>query len=188
MLRIALLASAIVGITLATGCKSVEGSNKGEKQANVREVRDTALADLYKQKPAAKGEVEGAAGYAVFTNIGINLFVVASGNGYGCVTNNKTNHVTYMKMREVGVGIGLGAKDFRAVIIFTDAAVMKKFVDSGWEFGGEADAAAKSGDSGDAAAGAASVGGMIIYQLTDAGLALQATVSGTKYWKDDELN
>jgi hypothetical protein len=27
-----------------------------------------------------------------------------------------------------------------------------------------------------------------IYQLTESGLALQATVKGTKYWKDDALN
>ena len=40
----------------------------------------------------------------------------------------------------------------------------------------------------------AAVGGEItasnvtIYQLTETGLALQATVKGTKYWKDDNLN
>jgi hypothetical protein len=30
--------------------------------------------------------------------------------------------------------------------------------------------------------------GITIYQLTESGLALQATVKGTKYWKDDALN
>lgn len=40
----------------------------------------------------------------------------------------------------------------------------------------------------------ASVGGeavldkISIYQLTESGLALQATVKGTKYWLDEELN
>lgn len=38
------------------------------------------------------------------------------------------------------------------------------------------------------AAGAATAGGMEIYQFTESGLALQATVQGTKYWKDSELN
>jgi hypothetical protein len=27
-----------------------------------------------------------------------------------------------------------------------------------------------------------------IYQMTDTGVALQATVAGTKYWKDKDLN
>jgi hypothetical protein len=30
--------------------------------------------------------------------------------------------------------------------------------------------------------------GVWVYQLTDQGLALEATVKGTKYWKDAALN
>ena len=30
--------------------------------------------------------------------------------------------------------------------------------------------------------------GVELYQLTANGLALQVTIQGTKYWKDDELN
>jgi len=29
---------------------------------------------------------------------------------------------------------------------------------------------------------------MEIYQFTESGIALQATIAGTKYWKDKELN
>jgi hypothetical protein len=69
---------------------------------------------------------------------------------------------------------------------------MKKFVESGWQFGGEADATAKSGKEGGSASKEAGVDTganlFVIYQLTDAGVALQATVAGTKYWKDKELN
>ena len=53
------------------------------------------------------------------------------------------------------------------------------------------DAAAKTGDKGGAASGTATVKniqGMEIYQFTKHGLALQATVQGTKYWRDDKLN
>ena len=178
----------VLGVTVLAGCKSVEGTTVEEKRGNVLKMRDATLDELYKEKAAAKGEIADAAGYAVFTNVGINLFVVASGNGYGVVTNSKTDEVTYMNMREVGVGIGMGAKDFRAIFIFKDAKVMDEFIESGWDFGGDADAAAKSEDSGDAVASQISAQGVTIYQLTDHGLALQATLMGTKYWKDDELN
>ena len=50
------------------------------------------------------------------------------------------------------------------------------------------DAAAKASDKGAAVGGEAVLGGITIYQLTKSGLALQATVKGTKYWKDDDLN
>ena len=61
---------------------------------------------------------------------------------------------------------------------------MDEFIESGWDFGGDADAAAKSEDSGDAAASQVSVQGVTIYQLTDQGLALQSTLMGTKYWNE----
>jgi hypothetical protein len=32
------------------------------------------------------------------------------------------------------------------------------------------------------------VDNIIIYQLTETGLALQATIKGTKYWQDGSLN
>ena len=37
-------------------------------------------------------------------------------------------------------------------------------------------------------AGVTAVPGTSIYQITDAGLALQATLQGTKFWADEDLN
>jgi hypothetical protein len=54
--------------------------------------------------------------------------------------------------------------------------------------GSSTDLAAKAGDQGSAGAAAATRGGMEIYQFTESGVSLQATVSGTKYWKDSKLN
>ncbi|MGK0501004.1 MAG: hypothetical protein ACJAYG_002658, partial [Oceanicoccus sp.] len=34
----------------------------------------------------------------------------------------------------------------------------------------------------------ATIGDITVYQLTENGLALQAMVKGTKYWKDKDLN
>jgi hypothetical protein len=65
---------------------------------------------------------------------------------------------------------------------------MNRFVEQGWAFGGQADAAAKASDKGAAVGGELTVDNVTIYQLTEAGLALQATLKGTKYWKDDSLN
>lgn len=65
---------------------------------------------------------------------------------------------------------------------------MQGFVTHGWEVGGHADAAAKAGDKGGALAGEILLDGVTVYQLTENGLALQATVKGTKYWRDSELN
>jgi lipid-binding SYLF domain-containing protein len=110
------------------------------------------------------------------------------GGGYGVVENKRLKKSVYMKMGEAGIGLGLGAKDFRVVMIFKTQESLDNFIDNGWEFGGHADAAAKAGDRGAAVGGEAMVNGLTIYQFTESGLTLQATFKGTKFWKDDELN
>jgi len=174
---------------IVAGCSGPEGATVGEKRADVLKTRNDMLAELYEEKPETKAKIAEATGYGTFSNINVNLFLASTGNGYGIVHNNGTGEDTYMRMAMVGVGLGLGVKDFRAVIIFKNADALNTFVDKGWEFGGHADAAAKSGDKGSAASVAGEVtGDMEIYLFTKSGIALQATVAGTKYWKDKKLN
>jgi len=66
---------------------------------------------------------------------------------------------------------------------------LENFINSGWEFGGQSTAAAKTGDGGGSLEGAVSVSeGVWMYQMTDKGLALELTGKGTKYFKNDDLN
>ncbi len=154
-------------------------------------MRDSVLAELYKMKPEAKAKIAKAAGYAVFTNVGVNVIFASFAGGKGIVVEDGvlSDTETFMKMGSAGVGLGLGIKDFRAVFVFSDKEKLRAFVEKGWDFSGQADAAAKSDDKGAALAGAGSVvPGVDVYQITKNGLALQATLQGTKYWKDKDLN
>jgi lipid-binding SYLF domain-containing protein len=83
----------------------------------------------------------------------------------------------------------LGVKDFRGVFVFTTQEALTKFIDQGWTGQAQADAAAKAGQKGGAFAEAVEVApGIKFYQITENGLAIQATIQGTKFWKDSELN
>ena len=94
-----------------------------------------------------------------------------------------------MKMISAGAGLGAGVKDFRAIFVFETAKALENFTSSGWDASAQADAAAKTGNAGGAYSGASSVApGVWVYQITKKGLALQATLQGTKYYKDDDLN
>ncbi|MFA5026970.1 MAG: YSC84-related protein [Candidatus Methylomirabilota bacterium] len=179
---------AVVALVLCTGCATTKGSTPGEKRAAVQKMRQEVLADLYRIKPAVRGFVQAAPGYAVFSNANVNIIFASFGGGYGVVRDAAKGRDVYMKMGEVGIGLGLGVKDFRAVFVFHDRATMDRFINSGWEFGAHADAAAKASDKGGAVGGEVVVDNITIYQLTESGLALQATVKGTRYWKDDDLN
>jgi len=199
-----------------------KGDSNAEKKANVRKQRDEMLNQLYATNPDMKARLKKAAGYATFKQTEMNLFLLASGNGYGVLRDNQARKDIFMRMGSLGGGVGLGVKDVRVIFVFNDAKVMQQFVAEGWQFGGKADASAKYQDTGvsaeqnvkgnvnftdgtvsagsstDARAGTeksdassaatATRGAMEIYQFTESGVSLQATVSGTKYWQDSDLN
>jgi lipid-binding SYLF domain-containing protein len=173
---------------LIIGCATTKGTTPKDKRQAILDMKKDTLSDLYKVRPQAKSQIANAPGYAVFSDANVNVIFASFGGGYGVVKNNKTGKHTYMKMGELGIGLGLGVKDFRAIFIFHDEDTMNHFIDSGWEFGGQADAAAKASDKGAAVGGEVLLDNITIYQLTESGLALQATVKGTKYWKDEALN
>jgi lipid-binding SYLF domain-containing protein len=170
-------------------CATPKGVTKQDQRDYALNMKDETLVKLYETKPETKEMVKKAAGYGVFSNIGSYLFLVSTGSGYGVVVDNSSGRKTYMKMAQVGAGLGLGIKDFKIVFIFKNRKVLNDFIEKGWEFGGQADAAAKSGEKGAAVGGEIYIeSDIIIYQITEAGVALQATIGGTKYWKDKELN
>jgi lipid-binding SYLF domain-containing protein len=188
----AAIALSALALPVTAGLFGPKGETNEDKRAVVRKDGEEILAKLYAAHPEAKDKIQKAAGYGTFNNKNMNLFLLSSGHGYGMVVDNKSKKETFMAMGSLGGGVGLGAKDLSVVFIFKTPEVMNKFVESGWQFGGEADATAKAGEKGGAAAKEAGVdtGANLfeIYQLTDKGVALQATVAGTKYWKDSKLN
>jgi lipid-binding SYLF domain-containing protein len=163
--------------------------SKAEKQrAHIMEMRADVLEKLYEQDSGYKKKISRAAGYAVFSNVGINLIFASVAGGSGVVEDEHGN-LTYMKMASAGIGLGLGVKDFRGIFIFYDEDKLETFIDKGWDFSGQADVAAKSGEKGGEASGAVNISeGVEIVQITENGIALQATLQGTKYWKDKDLN
>jgi len=163
--------------------------DKAQKQAEVRKTVNETLNRLYKLQPASKAAIEKAAGCAVFSNFGMKIFVAGSGTGKGIAVNNATKKETFMKMIELQAGLGFGVKKFRLVWVFLTDAALNGFINSGWELGTQATAAAKYDDKGGGVAGAVAISKDIwLYQLTDDGLAVELTAKGTKYYKDDDLN
>ena len=160
-----------------------------EKRQSVRKSVNATLEKLYQLEPSAKAAVENNAGYAVFNNFGAKILVAGGGKGKGLAFNNESKKEVFMGMAEVQAGIGFGIKEFSVVFVFVTEEALNTFVNDGWEFGGQATAAATDDVSGGAIAGAVSVSpGVWMYQITKKGLALEATVKGTRYYKDGDLN
>jgi lipid-binding SYLF domain-containing protein len=160
-----------------------------QEKADIRKMVNETLNRLYKLQPGAKSAISKSAGYAVFNNFGTKILVVGGGTGKGILFDKKNGKEVFMKMIEAQAGLGMGVKKFSVIFVFDKQSNVDGFVNSGWEFGGQATAAAKMGEEGGAFAGAMSVSpGVWMYQLTDDGLAVELTGKGTKYYKDDDLN
>jgi hypothetical protein len=131
-----------------------DGDKKERQREEVRSIARTTIEDLYRLQPKARAELEKAAGYAVFSNFGLKIFVGGGGSGNGVAFDRD------------------------------------RFIDSGWELGGQTTLSAKlSGEGGSLFTGALSVRpGVWLYQLSGDGLAADLTAKGTKYYRNKSLN
>ena len=183
-IRMLIVFSLVLVAALTASAKSKE-----EKQAEARKKADATLAKLYKAQPSAQAAIKSAVGYAVFSTSGAKILIAGGGKGSGIAVDNASKKVTYMKLREIQAGLGMGVKKFSTIFVFKSKKAFDDFANGGREFGGQTTAAAKSGDGGGSLQGATMVGDDVwVYQLTDKGLALELTVKNTKYSKDDDLN
>jgi lipid-binding SYLF domain-containing protein len=187
-MRFKIIAS-ILGVALLSATTCFAADDEEKKREKSRKMATEVLNDLYKKEPASKAAIEKAAGYAVFDNMGVNVLLLSTARGSGLAVNSKTKQETFMKMVSAGGGLGIGVKDYNVVFVFENEKALAQFLDSGWSGSGQADAAAKASDKGGAYSGAMEVApGVWVYQITKNGLALQLTLQGTKYYKDDKLN
>jgi lipid-binding SYLF domain-containing protein len=177
----------LLGTLLLAACMN-NGGSVAQKRQSVQNMRDRVLSELYQQKPDVRAQIQSAPGYAVFSNANVNLIFASVGGGYGILHDRSTGRDTYLKMGELGLGFGLGVKDFRAVLVFHTRDALRRFQDYGVSVGAGADAAAVTSDQGGAIGGELNFDNITVYQITESGLALQATLKGTRYWPDPALN
>ena len=160
-----------------------------EQRQDILIKNQAILKQLYEVQPKAKELIEKSVGYATFSNFGMKILIAGGGTGSGVVINKANKKPIFMNMAEVQAGLGIGIKSFQNIFVFETEAAMNDFVNSGWTFGGQVTAAAKYEKDGSAYQDATVVApGVLMYQLTDSGLAAEITGKGTKYYKNTDLN
>ena len=160
-----------------------------QQRQDILKKNEDILKQLYAAQPKAKELIEKSIGYATFSNFGMKILIAGGGTGSGVVMHKDGAKPVYMNMAEVQAGLGIGIKSFQNIFVFQTQTALNDFVNSGWTFGGQVTAAAKYENNGDAYQDATLVApGVLMYQLTDSGLAAEITGKGTKYYKNTDLN
>jgi lipid-binding SYLF domain-containing protein len=174
---------------VACSTTPISKSDKEDQQDSVRDMANQTLAQLYTKHPAAKDVIAKAAGYAVFSDFGFKVWTLGGARGKGVAVNNSHMRDIFMEMLEFQPGMGFGASRFRVVFVFETLDAFNSFVDSGWEAGANAMAAAKTKTEGGALAGSVTVSkGVKMYQLDEEGLIVGVSLTAAKYYRDKELN
>ena len=165
---------------------AVSGEEVTPEQARseIDQMAAAALDRLFKESAPAKQQYEQSAGYAVFDTRKFS-FMITTGVGAGVAVDKKSGQRTYMKMATGGANLGAGAEFFQLIFLFPTTETMQEFVTNGWSAGSDVDA--KSGKEG-MGLGVRLANGVIVHELSKSGLALSATLTGTRYWLDEKLN
>jgi lipid-binding SYLF domain-containing protein len=171
-----------------TVVETAESVTKKESPEETRHKIDSmaksTLSRLFAENSGAKQLYEQSYGHAVFDTRKFS-FIITSGFGAGVAVDKANGKRAYMKMATGGVNVGLGGEFFQLVMLFENKRAFDEFVSEGFEAGSSASAVAGSDSAG---VQARFVDGLAVYQLTEKGLKLAADITGTKYWKDDDLN
>lgn len=167
-------------LCLMTATALAADVNKVEKErGEIQELSAKALRGLYEKDPAAKGVIENSYAYATLSNTGIKLGLFGDAHGRGLAVNNATGEKVYMRMKEMG--LGLGVKEYDLIFVISTEEAWKSFISGDIKFASSAEASASDGVTGDSMAGASIAGkGIWVYQITKKGLALEASIKGTK--------
>ena len=160
-----------------------------EQRRQINELHDKTLQKLYAKYPHARRVIGNCYAYATLSNSGVKILFVGSSHGRGLAYNNQTGETVYLRMNELSAGLGLGAKEYNLVFLLNTRDAWENFIVGKTRFGAGAQASADDGYSGGTIEGAEYVApGVWVFQMTTKGLALEATLKGTKIYKDKKLN
>ena len=160
-----------------------------KQREEIDELSAKALARLYEKVPSAERVIENCYAYATLSNTGVKLGLFGDAHGRGLAVNNETGETLYMRMKEMGLGIGLGVKEYDLIFVIGTETAWNSFISGDIKFASAAEAAASDGVAGDSMEGASiAAKGVWVYQITKKGLTLDASIKGTKIYPDKKLN
>ncbi|MEK6205638.1 MAG: hypothetical protein N2B02_08425 [Amylibacter sp.] len=158
-----------------------------ETRAKLDKMENEVLARLLLENSEAARAHELSAGYAAFDMRRISVFPLSAGYGRGVAVSSPDGARTYMQMGTGGVGaaFGIGGFESQFVILFVTPCDFERFAINGYD--ASADAGALLGTES-TTTDVKFTDGRTTFVLSKTGWRVNANTSGTKYWKDTDLN
>jgi lipid-binding SYLF domain-containing protein len=174
-----------VGGTIKDTAETITGNNDPlQTKRDIDAVALKTVNTITSQSKDALELFEKSYGYAVFDSRKASI-LITTGKGIGVAVRKDNGARTYMHVASAGVNVGAGIQFYQGLFLFENKAAFDAFVNNGWQ--ADATAGATLGKTS-LEAQAKFTNGMAYYQISDTGIMLDANLTGTKYWKSEELN
>jgi len=188
-------AALFLSLTFLAGCQSTGKDGKpltpielSQKREATIKMAKAGLDALLKQNSAVKKEIDGAAGYAVFSTTNINVVLIVVARGEGVLYDKRRNEPIFMEALKTGEGLGAGYQDQYQVVIFKTPKAIDQFLLTsidGQRGGMDIDANFSAGSGGVIRSFNPDI---TFYTVGLSGYDLQANYGGTLYLVDQQLN
>jgi hypothetical protein len=181
-------ASCALALTILSGCLGPPGGPVEEQRANAMKMREETLAELYTREPGIEPVAKSALADVTMSGGSLHLGLISLASAYVVVMDHATGKPVHDCFFRFGIGPGIAAKSYRAVVLISDKDVLEKVKDSPWLFGFLVEASFRFGSFGGSLGDAYAFGtGTHSYYWTKNGFALEAAALLGKDWHDGDL-
>ena len=189
------MALSLCAILFLTGCQSTGKDGKPLSQDQIIQKREatiqmaqTGLDSLIKQDPKVKGEIDKAAGYAVFNTTNINVVLLVLARGEGVLYDKRRKEPVFMQDVKTGEGLGAGYQTQYQIVIFKTTSAIDQFLLAsidGQQGGLDVEANFSAGSGGTIRSFNPNI---TFYTVGLSGYDLQANYGGALFLVDQQLN
>lgn len=111
------IVSAAVILSMLVGCTGIPVHERADRRAQIDQDAEETIALLAEREPGFTQALEASAGYFTAHVSQATVAVVGGGKGIGVLVDNTSGDRTYMDMKRLDLGPGLGARAHRVLVL-----------------------------------------------------------------------
>jgi len=162
-----LLLSLLVTLFALQACTSIPVEQRADKRAQLDQETQETIARMIEQDPSIEQQLDEAAGYFVSRVSAANVAVIGGGQGIGVLVDRQSGNHTYLNVKRLDLGAGLGVRYYRVLMLIETRAKLEE-IRTGTTFrAATADIAA--GKTGSASAVSMQGEGVSVHFLAESG-------------------
>lgn len=153
--------------------KSIPVEQRSEVRQSLNQVAEDIVAAMVEKDPALQQALDDSTGYMAGVLSTGTMVVIGGGMGAGLIYDKLDNSRTYVNVKRLDLGAGLGAGRYRYLVIFQDHASLLKFRSGTWRRTMGAESVA--GEHGKTASGGSGKG-FTTHVLSESGASVAITL------------